>query len=160
MRVRIGVAVVVGLLVVVGTPVIAGAAPTPSAWCGAGESPTDLPDAVASYQVHVIYAVAADGPDNFAARVTPIVRDLAIGDSWWQSQDPTRTPRFDLASFPGCDSTFGNLDISSVRLLGTAADYGALDAPGALRRVRGDLLVSFPDIHKKYLVYLDTPVAT
>jgi hypothetical protein len=159
-RVRIGAAVVVGLLLIAGTPVIAGAAPTPADWCGPGESATDLPDAVTSYQVHVIYAIAADGPDNFGSRVTPIARDLAIGDSWWQSQDPTRTPRFDMAGFPGCDSTFGNLDISSVRLLGTAADYSALDAPGALRRVRGDLLVSFPDVHKKYLVYLDTPVAT
>src|SRR5438876_12206002 len=124
MRVRIGVAVVVGLLVVVGTPVIAGAAPTPSAWCGAGESPTDLRDAVASYQVHVIYAVAADGPDNFAARVTPSARDLAIGDSWWQSQDPTRTPRFDLASLRACDSTFANLEIWSVRLAATSAAHG------------------------------------
>ena len=77
MRVRIGAAVAVGLLLIVGTPGIAGAAPTPSQWCGPGESATDLPDAVASYQVHVIYAIAADGPDDFATRVTAIARDVA-----------------------------------------------------------------------------------
>jgi hypothetical protein len=159
-RVRVGVAVVVALAVLAGMPVTAGAAPTPSSWCGPGESAVDLPDAVASYQVHVIYAIATDGPDNFAALVTPIVRDLAIGDSWSQSQDPTRTPRFDLASFPGCDSAFGNLDISSVRLPGTVADYEGLGTEDALNKVRAALAGAFADTHKKYLVYLDTPIAT
>ncbi len=159
-RVRIGAAVVVGLLLIVGTPVIASAAPTPSEWCGPGESATDLPDAVTSYQVHVIYAIAADGPDNFGSRVTPIVRDLAMGDSWWQSQDPTRTLRFDLASFPGCDSTFGSLDISSVRLPGTVAEWEALGPQDALTRARTSLASTFTDTHKKYVVYLDTPVAS
>ena len=87
------------------------------------------------------------------------MRDLAIGDSWWQSQDPTRTPRFDVANFPGCSSQFGNVDISSVRLPGTVADYEVLGTQDALNKVRTSLASTFTDTHKKYLVYLDTPVA-
>src|SRR6185312_807014 len=132
----------------------------PSEWCGPRESATDLPDSVTSYQVHVIYAVGADGLDNLASRATPIARDLAMDASWWQAQDPTRTPRFDMASFPGCDSQFGNLDISSVRLPGTVAEWEALGTQDALTRVRTSLTTTFTDTHKKYVVYLDTPVAS
>ena len=35
-------------------------------------------------------------------------------DAWWRRQDPTRTSRFDLASFLFCGSTFGTLDISII----------------------------------------------
>ncbi len=132
------------------------AAPSPSRWCGNDHTRTDRPDAVSSNQIHVVYAIPADGADRFAERVLPIIRDLAAVDGWWRSQDPTRAPRFDLFDFPGCDSTLGDLDISEVRLLGNAARY----APIADREL--NLLIDMPrnlfDRYKKYLVYYDGPV--
>ena len=88
----------------------AAAAPLPSAWCGTDEVATDRPDLVAERQMHVIYAYPSDSPDRFTAVARDIIRDLAGVDSWWRSQDPTRTPRFDLATFPNCDNEFGALD--------------------------------------------------
>ena len=52
------------------------------------------------------------------------------------------------------------LDISSVRLPGTVADYEGLDTQDALTQVCTSLAGTFTDTHKKYVVYLDTPVAT
>src|SRR3954447_18566897 len=93
------------------------AATAPSHWCGSNEATSDrLPDMVASYQLHAIYAIPSDGTDRYAAEALPIVRDLAAIDSWWQGQDATRTLRWDLHAFPGCDSQFGALDISFLRL--------------------------------------------
>jgi Divergent InlB B-repeat domain len=138
-------------------PVVAFAAPQPTDWCGPGESAVDLPDTVGGPQVHVIYAYPADAPDNFGRWVTPIARDLAAVDSWWQGQDPTRTLRFDFASFPGCASQFGALDISSVRLP-NASDHYLIDEPDVIDVLNQELSASFPSIAKKYLVYFDGPV--
>ena len=91
MRKLIGVLVVV--LSAVTFPAAAVAAPQPTDWCGPGESAVDLPDTVGGPQIHVIYAYPSDAPDNFGRWVTPLVRDLAAVDSWWQGQDPTRTLR-------------------------------------------------------------------
>src|SRR5947207_277825 len=99
-------------------------APLPGAWCGTDETAADRPDLVAGKQVHVVYAYPSDSPDRFVEFAPKIARDLAGMDSWWRSQDPTRTPRLDLAAFPGCDSEFGALDISSVRL---QADSASMD---------------------------------
>jgi hypothetical protein len=146
-------------LALVGTAVFAPpvrAAPQPSAWCG-DETSVDRPDVVAGDQIHVVYAFPADAPDNFARWATPIARDLAADDEWWQGQDPTRTLRFDLASFPGCTTEFGQLDISSFRLPGTTADYRGLDPSDLLNRLSRDLAGSYQNAFKKYLVYFDGP---
>jgi Divergent InlB B-repeat domain len=146
-------------LLALGSPSGAFAAPPPSHWCGADETATDrTPDAVASYQVHAVYAIPADGADRFFERALPIARDLASIDSWWRLQDPTRTPRFDLHSFPGCDSTFGALDISVVRLPQPGAAYAPLDFL-ALTALRGDMLRAITNEYKKYAVYYDGPIA-
>lgn len=76
----------------IASPANALAAPAPSHWCGTDESATDRkPDAVASYQMHVVYAIPADGGDQFAARALRIARDLAAIDTW--SAGPTSPAR-------------------------------------------------------------------
>lgn len=134
------------------------AAPSPTRWCGPGESSVDLPDALNNaYQVHVIYAYPADSPDRFSERALPIARDIAAIDTWWQAQDSSRTPRFDLASFPACDTAFGQLDISSVRLPQPGAAYSSTDT--IVDRLSHDLAAAgFADPDKKELVYYDGPV--
>src|SRR5689334_20766636 len=67
-------------------------------WCGTGETSADLPDAVTGQQVHAIVAAPADGADNFAADAGALADDVAAIDAWWQTQDPTRIPRFDQAA--------------------------------------------------------------
>jgi hypothetical protein len=146
-------------LLVLAAPSGALAAPAPSRWCGTDESSSDrIPDAVASRQLHVVYAIPSDGTDRFFERALPIARDLALVDTWWRQQDPTRTLRFDLHGFPGCDSTFGALDISFLRLPQAGTAYAAL-TDGGYRALVNDLLVSFGDVYKKYAVYYDGPIA-
>jgi Divergent InlB B-repeat domain len=137
----------------------ASAAPTPSHWCGTDESTEDrLPDAVASYQLHVVYAIPADGADQFSQRVLPIARDLAAVDTWWRLQDPGRTPRFDRHGFPGCDSDFGALDISVVRLSQPGAAYQTLDPASRIGLLR-DLAAALSSPAKKFVAFYDGPIA-
>jgi hypothetical protein len=161
-----GVAFAVLVALAVPVTVTAGAAPAagaplPGGWCGTGEVAADRPDTVAGNQVHVVYAYPAGAPDRFGEFVGRIVRDLAGVDEWWRSQDPLRTPRFDFAVFPGCDSEFGALDVSSVGV--TSPDVGLdNEASGsAWRAVLGDLARNgLDDSTKKYLLYYDVPVAS
>jgi hypothetical protein len=116
-------------------------------WCGSGETPDDRPDTVGGNQIHVVYAYPSDAPNRFAEWAPQIVDNLRAVDTWWRSQDPTRTPRFDLASFAGC-SGLDALDISSVRLPNPASAYEeATSVP----------IEAVPD-GKKALVYYDAPV--
>jgi hypothetical protein len=139
----------------VSLPAPALAAPLPNAWCGTDEVAADRPDVVAERQIHVIYAYPSDSPDRFFTVARDIVRDLAGVDTWWRSQDPTRTPRFDVASFADCDTEFGALDLSSVRLGGDDATLDA-SAPNFTSRLGTELVnLGFTDTDKKYLVYYD-----
>lgn len=105
--------VVAGALSALATPPSARASVR---WCGTTESAVDRrPDVVKGYQVHVLYVVPPGGPDVTSQRMSQIASEVAGVDAWWRAQDPTRVPRWDFASFSGCDSTFGNLDISVVR---------------------------------------------
>jgi hypothetical protein len=144
---------------------VAGAATTASAraatappvqWCGAAPTAKDLPDAVAGSQVHVIYAVASDSPDRFGLIASGISTDLTAGVAWWQRQDFSRAPRFDLAAYP-CFPSLGSLDISDVHLAHDGAYYATSTS---LFNILGDDLVAagFTNSHKKYLVYYDSPV--
>jgi hypothetical protein len=147
-------------LVALSVPSSALAAPTPTRWCGTDESADDrVPDAVASYQLHAVYAIPADGVDHFFDRALPITRDLAAIDTWWRGQDPSRTLRFDLAAFTGCDSQFGQLDLSMIRLAQPGSAYASLDSTAYPTLVR-DLLPRFSSPYKKYVVYYDGPVTT
>jgi hypothetical protein len=100
----------------------------PADWCGGNDrtSTNRVPELqLSSNLIHVVYATASDGPDDFAADAPLIVSDVAAVDAWWQGQDPTRAPRWDMYPFPGCPSGFGRLDISFVRLPRTASVYAA-----------------------------------
>jgi hypothetical protein len=138
-----------------GTP--AGAAPLPDSWCGNDTPAADRPDAVAGNQFHVVYARPSDSPDRFADAANAIVRDLAGVDEWWRGQDATRAPRFDFASFTGCPSEFGALDVSNVVLAGDSSQYRVDDL--GFGAAVGDALVraGLDDPTKKYLVYYDGP---
>jgi len=128
-------------------------------WCGATQEAAQnrIPDLqFAPTEIHVVYAVPSDGPDNFAADAPLIVADVAAMDAWWRGQDPTRTPRFDLYPFAGCPSGFGQLDISFVRLANPGSSYS--DTSVRTSRLSNELLGSVSD-RVKTLVYYDGPVA-
>ena len=138
------------------------AAPLPASWCGPGESADDLPDVVAGAQIHAVYAYASDVPNRSDLWLPRIARDLAGVDSWWQTQDPTRTPRFDMANFAGCQSQFGQLDISTIGLKNPTSGYNTSDVVALSGHVRTELFgtLGSPSTYgKAYLVYLDLPVA-
>ena len=147
-------ALVLACLTLLAAPAATATAPF-TQWCGgSGESAADRTDTQQAFQIHVVYAVPAGGTDRFAQVVSGIATDLASIDVWWRNQDGTRTPRFDLAAFSPCSSTFGQLDISAVHLLHDAAYY----APKQYELLRDDLdAAGFNDPDKKYLVYYDGP---
>jgi Divergent InlB B-repeat domain len=127
-----------------------------AAWCGT-EAGADLPDTVGGNLVHVVYAVPSDAPDRFQERAPLIANDLSLIEDWWRRQDPTRGPRFDFTTVPGCDSRFGQLDITSARTTDPASAYASPDA--RLPRLLTSLGPTVSDQTKKYLVYFDSPVA-
>ncbi|MEZ5102486.1 MAG: fibronectin type III domain-containing protein [Thermoleophilia bacterium] len=135
----------------------AGAGPTVT-WCGTDATAADRPDAVAGLQWHVVYAYPADGLDRFGQLVSGIATDLSAIDQWWRGQDPTRTPRFDLADVPGCADAFGRLDVSHVQLPRAASVYAPIE--GTLTGLASDLAdAGLADPDKKYLVYYDGPTS-
>jgi hypothetical protein len=122
-------------------------------WCGTGVATADRPDVVTGAQVHAIYATPADGVDNFGAFANALADDTVSIDAWWRGQDASRTPRFDLATFPACTG----LDITFARLPQTGAAI-ASGGSGAFSAIVGSL-GSFGYFHpfKRYLVYYDGP---
>ena len=136
------------------------ASPAPIAWCGTDAISEDRkPDALGGRQTRVIYAFPSDGPDNFATRASQIASSINAVDTWWRGQDPTRTPRFDLAVMPGCATTFGALDIAHVQLPHDSAYYfGISTEANRIGKLRTDLAPVLTHLGKKYLVYYDGPV--
>ncbi len=127
----------------------------PVQWCGTGPVATDQPDVVAGPQIHVIYASPTNGPDRFGAISSGISTDLTAGVAWWQARDFSRAPRFDLAAFP-CFPSLGALDISDVRLPHDSSYYSG--SPSLFNALEVDLVAAgFGAVHKKYLVYYDSP---
>jgi hypothetical protein len=123
-----------------------------SGWCGSGEQTPDRPDVVTGQQIHAVYAVPADAPDNFANVANLIQDDVTTLKAWWITQDATRTPRFDDAAFAGGPC----LDISFVRLPETASAF--TDAGSAYTEIRRDLVAAgLANRFKKYYVYYDGP---
>jgi Divergent InlB B-repeat domain len=127
-------------------------------WCGTGQ-PTTVdrkPDVDLSSprQVHVTYAIPADGVDQLATFGSRIATDASAMDVWWRREDPTRTLRFDLFAFPGCTAKAGRLDIGFVRLPRAGSSY--LDDIGA-DRLMADLGQLGSLTNLKHLVYYDGP---
>lgn len=147
------------VLVALAIPAVAQARPEPITWCGTDEVTEDrVPDLDVSSarQVRFVYAVPSDGADDFLATASGIATDAAWIDEWWRAQDPTRAPRFDRYSFPGCTSKFGSLDIGFVRLPNPATYYTERDTPSI--RLDRDLRGVFPATQKT-IVYFDGPVS-
>jgi hypothetical protein len=124
-------------------------------WCGSGESPIDRPDATTGRQFHAVVAIPSDAPDTFAADANRMADDVASIESWWQSQDATRIPRFDTAVFSGASC----LDISFLRLPSPASSYpmssdsdASLTFTTLLRQLQQ---AGMQNQYKKYLVYVD-----
>jgi hypothetical protein len=58
------------------------AAITPLRWCGNDVAQSDRAhDRMGGEQIHVIYAVPADGPERFAELASPIATDVAAIDA-------------------------------------------------------------------------------
>ena len=135
------------------------AATVPTTWCGTDLASSDRkPDQVSAHQVGVVYAHPLGSTDNFASVASKIVTDLATVDAWWRTQDPTRTPRFDLFAFSGCSTRLGSLDLGHVTLPRDAAHYSPLIA--GWEHLADDLAgppYGFSNRFKKYLVYYDGP---
>lgn len=127
------------------------AAPVP--WCGTPTSVDRVPDATPGFSIHVVYARPPGAPDRFAEWAPRIAGDAAEMEAWWRSQDPTRSPRFDLFAAPGCANSFGALDITSVQVTIREARTGLQDVATQLV-ARG-----FSEREKTYLVYFDGPTA-
>jgi len=154
LRLAIATAAALALLV----PGVARARPPAVTWCGTDESAADRTPSLelaSVRQVRFVYAVPADGVDNFATMASGIATDAAWIDEWWQKQDPTRSPRFDRYAFAGCSTKFGALDIGFQRLPKPGSFYAAGDQ---FRKLTIDLQDAFP-IADKTIVYYDGPVA-
>jgi hypothetical protein len=141
-------------LIVAGLAALA-CAPGASAavWCGTDRPAADRADISTGAQVHLVYAIPSDGADDFAAGASAIASDVESVDAWWRGQDPTRTPRFDFASFPACTG-FGAVDVSFVQLpLSSAQLFAASGRYTAIFRA----IPSFGR-WKKTVVYYDGPI--
>ncbi len=122
-----------------------------SGWCGTGELATDRLDLVTGAQVHTIVATPSDSPDLFVADANKLADDVASMSAWWTGQDPTRVPRYDVATFPGGTC----LDISYVRLPQPASAYqGESSFDAVVAALEND---GFADTYKDYVVYYDGP---
>lgn len=93
-----------------------------AAWCGAAASADRAPNVVAGNPIHWVYAIPSDGADNLGGLASVMQADVEQIDAWWRGQDPTRTPRNDVASFP-CGA---QLDITTLRLTRTSAQLAPL----------------------------------
>ena len=140
------------------SPALSSPAPSPRAltsatWCGTASTVDAKPNAVAGYPVHFIYARPSDGADRFSSFANVIQTNWETIDSWWRGQDPTRTPRADLAQF----SCGLQLDLSSVQLQQSSAQIVARDTP--FDQVFDSLdAQGYTSERTKYVVYYDGPV--
>ena len=122
-------------------------------WCGTPSAIDAKPNAVAGYPVHFVYAVPSDGTDRLSTFASRIETDWEAIDSWWRGQDPTRTPRADVAQF----SCGLQLDLSSVKLRQSGAQIAAQEEP--FDQVFDSLdSLGFTSQFTKYVVYYDGPV--
>ena len=130
-------------------PALAQAAP----WCGT-PALDDRPFVQAGYSIRVLYAHPSDGPDRSAELAPRIWADIEEIDAWWRTQDPTRTPHFDVTRF----SCGLQLDLTSRRLGIDAATLAAAD--DRWDWIREDLFVTarVDGTYTKYLLYYDGPV--
>src|SRR5262249_54766586 len=103
--------------------------------------------------VHWVYVVPSDGQDRLSTTVASVMQSSAEEiDGWWRGQDPTRTPRNDLAGFP-CGA---QLDITTVRTSRSSAELAPLQIR-FLALVDALRQAGLTSPATKYLVFYDGP---
>ena len=123
-------------------------------WCGQAAQADRTPNAVSGNPVHWVYLLPADGADDFGTVASVMQSDAEQIDAWWRGQDPTRTPRNDVAGF-SCGT---QLDVTTVRSTRSGAELASL--PGRFGNLVGALeQAGLTSSFTKYVVYYDGPVA-
>lgn len=119
-----------------------------AAWCGT-TSTTDRPAATTGYQIHVYYAMPADGGDNSATFAPQISDWLDQMDAWWQREDPSRLPRLDVYQAP-CGP---QIDLQVLRV--PTISVAMTDGSQLLDLIWNQLNIQPDATTSKYLVFLD-----
>jgi hypothetical protein len=114
--------------------------------CDGGRSPADRPDEVDGYQVHLVYALAADSLDRESDITGDLARGVGYANDWMTGQTDGSHFRFDT-----CGG--GEVDVSFVRLPAPESLY--LAARGwRLEVMSRDLAAAgFDDPNKIYAVW-------
>lgn len=121
-----------------------------STWCGSGEATVDRTDIVTGRQIHAIVAIPTGAPDTFRVGADELQTDVDSVNGWWVGQDPTRRPRFDVATFGAATC----LDVSFVQL----KESGFANADDAFRTITAEVGADgFTNPYKKNLVYYAGP---
>ncbi len=125
-----------------------------TAWCGQAAQTDRTPNALAGNAVHWVYMIPSDGADNLDVVASVMQSDAEQVDGWWRGQDPTRTPRNDLATF-SCGS---QLDVTTVRPSRSSAQLMPLGGryAGIVDALEQAQLAS---PFTKYVVYYDGPLS-
>jgi hypothetical protein len=123
-------------------------------WCGTPSQVDLAPNSVAGFPVHWMYALPSDGADRFATYANAMQTDSEAIDAWWRREDPSRTPRNDLAPLP-CGQ---QLDLTTLRMQLPGA---ALAGEGRFGAIFNALAVgNFRSPFTKYVIYYDGPVTS
>jgi Divergent InlB B-repeat domain len=123
-------------------------------WCGSATQADRVPNAVAGNPIHWVYAIPSDGADNLGGLASVMQTDAEQIDGWWRGQDPTRTPRNDVATF----SCGVQLDVTTVRMTRSSTQLSPLQ--GRFSAIvdaiaQAGLASSFT----KLVIYYDGPTA-
>ena len=134
------------------TPIAITASVTQATWCGAAAQADRVPNVVAGNPIHWVYVIPSDGPDNLAGLASVMQSDAEQIDVWWKGQDPARTPRNDVATFP-CGA---QLDITTLRTPQSSAQLSPLGGRfSGIVDALGD--AGLDSSFTKYVVYYDGP---
>ena len=107
-------------------------------------STVDRPDDSDGYQVHLLYVLPSDAPDELLDTDGTILTSATAANNWFKEQTGARL-RFDTFQ--------GALDITFVRLNRTDAQYNAL-GPTRGQTIRSDLnAIGFKSPRKIYAMY-------
>jgi Divergent InlB B-repeat domain len=123
-----------------------------ASWCGSPATGDRVPNVVAGNPVHWVYVLPSDGPDRLSTVASVMQSDAEQVDGWWRGQDPTRTPRNDLAAF----SCGNQLDITTVRSSRSGASLESLQVR-FLALVDTMRQAGLTSPATKYLAYYDGP---
>lgn len=119
-----------------------------ASWCGTPATEDRAPVST-GYPIRVLYGVPSDGADNSAAVAASISDWVDQIDAWWQREDPSRLPRFDMYAAP-CGP---QVDLQVVRL--TSVSVGNTDGHQVFQNVWTQLQGEPDAASTKYLMFLD-----